>query len=511
MGTIEQPVLSAHDICKTFPGVRALEDVCLQLRAGEVHALIGENGAGKSTLISVLAGAMRPESGRLLLGDEQVHLDSPAAARRRGIATIFQELSIVPWLSVTANVVLGNEPRRGPFGQILLPRRADELARQALARVGAQDIPLGRAASRLSTGQKQLVEIARALAVQAPVIIMDEPTSSLPARDTARLLAVIKQLRDEGTAILFVSHRLDEIRSIADRVTVLRGGRNVTTAPIGELSTGRMIELMTGRTVGSLFPPRCTTIGDVVLRAEGLTRAGAFEDVSFEVRAGEIVGFAGLIGAGRSEVMRAIYGADPLDRGRVEMDGRALSIRSPRDAIAAGIAYLPEDRKDQGLVLNLPVRENMVMSTLRRFTRLGLVSGRRIRDVSAQMAGKLGVRGRTDAAVANLSGGNQQKVVLAKALISQARVLIFDEPTRGVDVAAKSEVYRLMQELAAQGAAIILVSSELPEVMNVSHRVVVMSAGRVYGRYDWPDYDEKHILSAAFAAFAAHEESVGAS
>jgi ABC-type sugar transport system ATPase subunit len=499
----DQPILAARGISKMFPGVKALDAVDLELMPGEVHALIGENGAGKSTLIGVLSGSIKPDSGRILLSGEEIQHDSPAAARRRGIATIFQELSIEPWLSVSANVVLGNEPVAGPGGLLLSKRGADAVARRTLARLGASDILLNLHAGQLSTGQKQLVEIARALALDPSVIIMDEPTSSLPSRDATRLLEIIKQLRDEGTAIVFVSHRLDEIRTVADRVTVLREGRVVATELNSDLTTTRMIELMTGRTIGSLFPARNERIGEVVLSATGLTRAGAFEDISFEVRAGEILGFAGLIGAGRSETMRALYGADPLDRGEVQLNGTPITVRNPRDALAAGIAYLPEDRKDQGLVLNLPVRDNMVMSTLKRFTRFGVVSRRRIRDVTGGMAESLRLRGRTEGAVANLSGGNQQKVIIGKALISEATVLIFDEPTRGVDVGAKFEVYALMQELASNGAAIILVSSELPEVMNVAHRAVVMSAGRIYGRYDWPEFDEKQILSDAFAAFAS--------
>jgi ABC-type sugar transport system ATPase subunit len=501
--TTAPPILAAYGISKNFPGVLALDGVSLELRPGEIHGLIGENGAGKSTFISVLSGAMRPDVGEILLNGEQVKLESPAEARDRGIATIFQELSIEPWLSVAANIVLGNEPVRGAGRQFLSKGRAEEVARRALALVGAQDIPLKALAGGLSTGQKQLVEIARALALNPAVIIMDEPTSSLPSRDAVRLLEIVKQLRDGGTAILFVSHRLDEIREVADRITVLREGQSVTTELIQDLDTNRMIELMTGRKIGSLFPPRNSLIGDVILRADGLTQKGNFKDISFEVRAGEIVGFAGLIGAGRSEVMRAIYGADQLDSGIVEIDGQPLSAKSPHDALAAGIAYLPEDRKEDGLVLNLPVRDNMVLSTLARFTRRGVVSRRKIRAVTSKMAATLKLRGRTGMAVANLSGGNQQKVVIARALISEARVLIFDEPTRGIDVGTKYEVYTLMQDLAAKGAAIILISSELPEIMNVAHRAIVMSSGRIYGRYDWPEYDEKQILSDAFAAFAS--------
>ncbi|MDR0345791.1 MAG: sugar ABC transporter ATP-binding protein [Nocardiopsaceae bacterium] len=498
-------VLEACAISKAFPGVQALDDVSLALLPGEVHALVGENGAGKSTLISILSGAEQPDAGHVAVNGSEVHLASPAVARKHGVATIFQELSIEPWLSVAANVVLGNEPGRIGMRALLSARRAETVAREALDRLGAHDVPVKAEAGRLTTGHKQLVEIARALTLDAAVIVMDEPTSSLPHRDAARLLQIIRQLRDQGRAILFVSHRLDEVKQIADRVTVLRGGRHVVTLPVGELSTSRMIEHMTGRRVGSLFPPRSDSVGEVVFRATGLTSAGAFEDVSFEVRRGEILGFSGLIGAGRTEVMRAIVGADPLDAGEIEFEGRRLSIRSPRDAIAAGISYLPEDRKDQGLVLQISARENMVMPTLKVFSPSGIIRGGRIRRTTTEMGRRIGVRGDLDRAAANLSGGNQQKVLIAKGLVSQAKLIIFDEPTRGVDVGAKFEIYELIQSLAAKGVPIILVSSELPEIMNVAHRAVVMSGGRVHGEFSAADFTESELLAAAFAAFRKRE------
>jgi ABC-type sugar transport system ATPase subunit len=497
--------LSAIHVTKSFPGVKALEDVSLELHAGEVHALIGENGAGKSTLISILAGASRPDSGEVQVAGHAVAFDSPGTARRHGISTIFQELSLQPWLDVASNIVLGNEPSPKGARQLLSRRQAEQVAQRALDRLGARDISVRTVVGRLTSAQRQLVEIARALALGAPVIIMDEPTSSLPSRDASRLLEIVRQLRDEGTAILYVSHRLDEIKSIADRVTILRDGRNVRTELIDDLTTGQMIESMTGRRVDHLFPERSSNLGEVVFRAKDLTRSGDFRDVSFEVRSGEILGFAGLIGAGRSEVMRAIFGADRLDSGHIELDGKTISVRSPREAIAAGIYYLPEDRKEQGLVLDLSSRENMVMAALPRFSALGLVRGRQVRSVTAAMGRKLGVKGDLNRPSLTLSGGNQQKVVIGKGLISHARLLIFDEPTRGIDVGAKYEIYALIHELAAQGVAIILVSSDLPEIMNVPHRVIVMSDGQIHGEFVHPELSEEAILSAAFSAFTSEQ------
>ncbi len=496
-----EPLLEVEGVGKRYPGVHALDGVSVELRRGEVHGLIGENGAGKSTLIRILSGATRPDEGTLRLHGEEVQLGSPAEARRHGIVSIFQELAIEPWLTVADNVVLGEEPTWG--GQLLSSRRARERTRAVLDRLGATSLDPRTRAGTLGTAEKQLNEIARAGAIEAPLIIMDEPTASLPARDAEQLLRIVRELRERGSTVLFVSHRLDEVRAVADRITVLRNGRLIHTGAAAELPTSRMIELMVGRSVDELFPPPPPdTVGTTLFEARGLARGTAFRDVSFQVRSGEIVAFAGLIGAGRTEVMRAIAGADVLDAGETLLNGRPLRIRSPRDAVAAGIAYLPEDRRHQGLVLSLSGRENMAMASLKQACRLGFVRSRAVRTRTSEVAERLRVRGSVDAPAATLSGGNQQKLVIGKWIMSNARLLIFDEPTRGIDVGAKPEVYRLMYELAERGAGIVLVSSELPEAMHVSHRMLVMSGGEIRDELARGEYEERRIMRAAFGAHA---------
>ncbi|MBK5232116.1 MAG: sugar ABC transporter ATP-binding protein [Thermoleophilia bacterium] len=496
------PVLSIEGAVKTYPGVRALDDVSLELRAGEVHALIGENGAGKSTLIKMLSGAEQPDSGQVRMNGEPVQFASPAEARKRGVAAIFQELAIEPWLPVSANVMLGNEPTRGFGLRMLAKGPAEQRTREVLDQLGAQAIRAGEAAGPLSTAQKQLIEIARAIALEAPVIIMDEPTASLPGSDAENLLRIVAGIRDNGGTVVYVSHRLEEVKAIADRVTVLRNGARVHTGPASELSTEQMIELMVGHRVEDLFPAPTSVPAETRLEVKGLCREGAFEDVSFTVKAGEILGVAGLVGAGRSEVMRAISGADPYDSGEMTVDGKTFRPRNPRDGIARGIAYLPEDRKEQGLILSMSCQENIAMATLDRFSPRGFIHKRALRTRTSEVAGRLRLRGNIESDARTLSGGNQQKLVIGKWVMSEAGVLIFDEPTRGIDVGAKPEVYRLMHELAENGAAVIVVSSELTEVMNVSHRLIVMSGGRIRDELNREEFDEHRILNAAFAAHA---------
>ncbi|HEV7751214.1 MAG TPA: sugar ABC transporter ATP-binding protein, partial [Baekduia sp.] len=394
--------LAVDGVTKRYPGVTALSGVSLELRRGEVHGLIGENGAGKSTLIRIMTGATRPDEGTVTIDGEPVMLSSPGDARRRGVVGIFQELTTQPWLTVADNLLLGEEPTIGPGRQILARRRGNRRAREVLARLDAAGIPISARAGQLSTAQKQLLEIGRAMALDAPLIIMDEPTASLPDRDADRLLQLVDELRGEGRTVLYVSHRLDEIRRIADRVTVLRGGRHVITTPTADLDLSRMIELMLGRPAGELFPPRNEEIGEPLLRVRGLSRDRAFSDISFEVRAGEVLGFSGLIGAGRSEVMRALCGAEPADSGTVEIAGTPVRLRSPRDAIRAGIAYLPEDRKEQGLVLSLSGRENIALASMRRFTPRGVMRRGAMERATGEMSRALQLRGSLDAEVRTL-------------------------------------------------------------------------------------------------------------
>ena len=500
------PTVTLDGIVKHYPGARALGGVSLDLRAGEVHALVGENGAGKSTLIRVISGDTRPDRGRILVAGREVTFHSPDDARRSGIATIFQELMVVPGFSVAENIVLGDEPTVGWGRQLYSRRRAERIAETALQGLGlAQAIDVRTPVTALSTAQKQIVEIARALTRRTPVIVLDEPTAALSDKEAEALLDTLRRLRREGTAILYVSHRLDEIRRLADRITVLRGGEQIATLPASSVTTPRLIELMVGRPLDELFPKGTDNRGAPVFEVRGLTRRGVFEDVSFAVRAGEIFGVAGLIGAGRTEVMRAIFGAELPDSGAVIKNGTTLVIRKPSDAIAAGIAYLPEDRKEQGLVLMLSGYENLSLASLAQGSGFGLVSWPRLRRTAERVAQRLQFRGNLQAPVRTISGGNQQKIVIGKWLLSQAEVLIFDEPTRGIDVGAKAEVYRLIHELAVRGAAVIVVSSELPELINLCHRMIVMSDGRVCDEMEAADFDEHRILAAAFAAHVANK------
>jgi ABC-type sugar transport system ATPase subunit len=501
--------VALEEITKDYPGVRALAGVSLDLRAGEVHALVGENGAGKSTLIRILSGDTRANRGRILVDGREVQFQLPSDARRCGVATIFQELMIVPGLSVAENVVLGSEPTVGWGRQVYSRRRAERIAEEMLQSLGLSvSIDARAPAAALSTAQKQIVEIARALACHTPVIVLDEPTAALSDKEAEALLRVLRRLKARGTAILYVSHRLSEVRDLADRITVLRGGRHIATLAASEVKdTAQLIALMVGRPLGELFSPRSVSRGEaVVFSVRDLTRQGAFTEVSFSVRAGEVLGVAGLIGAGRTEVMRAIFGADPLDRGTVIKNGVKLAIRTPADAVAAGIAYLPEDRKEQGLVLTLSGHENLALASLHRYGAGGLVSWSRLRRAAEGVAERLQFRGKLEPPARTISGGNQQKLVIGKWVLSHADVLIFDEPTRGIDVGAKAEVYRLIQRLAEQNAAVIVVSSELPELMNLCHRMIVMSGGRVQDEMEAADFDERRILAAAFAAHVAGAE-----
>ena len=482
-------------IDKRFPGVHALKSVDLDLKKGECLALLGENGAGKSTLIKILGGAQHSDSGEIVLDDQHVRFDSPNAAFNAGIAIIYQELNLVPALTAAENVFLGSELTSAGF-----VRRAEqgERARELFERVGA-DIDPEVPCSRLTVAERQLVEIAKALARDARILVMDEPSAALTQREVERLFELVDDLKSRGICIIYVSHRLEEIERVADRALVLRDGERVGELARDELDRGRIIELMVGRKLENEFPDNVRSPGEVRLRAVGLSREPKVCEISLEVRAGEIVALTGLVGSGRTETARLLFGADVAEAGTVELDGRKLSLREPRDAIEAGICLLTEDRKDQGLVLCRSVRENFGLPNLGRFSRSGWINQTSERNSFSNYVEKISIRissqgQRTE----NLSGGNQQKVVLAKWLERNAEILIFDEPTRGIDVGAKFEIYQLMNELASAGKGILMISSELPEVLGMSDRILVMRDGRLAGELqNRPDLTQSDVMNLA--------------
>ena len=487
-------LLSLRAITKRYPGVVALDGVDLEVQGGSVHALLGENGAGKSTLLKVLAGATAPDAGTIGFGGVDVRFERPRDALQLGITVIYQEFALVPELSAAANILLGMEP--GHHGVI---DRALERARatDALAQLGAgfdASTPL----KLLTVAEKQLVELARALVRDAKLIALDEPTAALSHRETARLFERVRALKERGLGIVFVTHRLEEVRQIADRVTVLRDGRRIWTGGIRDVSDAEIIRHMVGRDVEMERVEGRAAPGDVVLEVRGLTREPSFRDVSLSVRAGEIVALAGLVGAGRTEVARCLAGADRWEAGTVTVSGRPLRPRSPREAIARGVVYLPEERKTQGLVLGMRVRENATLAVLKRLSRLGVVRHGLERERAQRQVDELELRPPDiEREVQTLSGGNQQKVVMAKWLLADAAVLIVDEPTRGVDVGAKSEIHRRLRALADGGKALLVVSSELPEVLALADRILVMSEGVLRGELDARTASAERILALA--------------
>jgi len=489
-------------IGKSFPGVRALKDVSLTLHSGEVLALVGENGAGKSTLMKILAGAQRADQGTISIDGTEVSIGSPRDAEQFGIGMIYQEFNLVPQLSALQNILLGNEPVRG---LVLDERAARERAAAVLQELGIE-LPLDRPASRLSVAQQQLIEITKALSRRARIIVMDEPTAALTEREIDALFALIALLKAAGTGIIYISHRMEELPKIADRITVLRDGSVVETRPVSQFPPADVIRAMVGRPLDAHFPQLEPVApgAAIVLDVRGLSRQPAITDISFSVRAGEIVGLAGLIGAGRTEIVRAIAGADVPDSGTVEIDGKRTLIRTPHDGIAAGIAFITEDRKGQGLVLGMTVRENITLAHLAQFVnREHLISQAREDEAARKMIADLHVRTPSpEQLVRNLSGGNQQKVVLAKWLLGEARVFLFDEPTRGIDVGAKAEIYALMKTLLENGAAIVMVSSELPEVLGMSHRILAIRDGRIAREFTRESATPDAVIAAATGAAA---------
>ncbi|HEX2132968.1 MAG TPA: sugar ABC transporter ATP-binding protein [Actinophytocola sp.] len=493
--TATRPLLELRDVHKSFDAVRALRGVSLELHAGEVHALAGENGAGKSTVVRIIGGEHRPDAGELLLDGEPTRLRGPREAQRHGIAVIHQEPTQFPDLTVAENVFMGRQPLRAG-------RRIDRSAMRARTAelFDALGVPIepDRVTRGLSIADQQIIEIAKALAAEARIIVMDEPTAALSTVEAERLFRVARRLADGGAALLFISHRLEELAALCQRVTVLRDGALVTTAAMADVDRDTLVRSMVGRDVEQLFPGRDHEPGDAALVVEGLTRAGVFHDVSFTVRRGEVVGLAGLVGSGRSEVARAVFGVDERDAGTVTVAGRPLRGADPRVAIAAGLAMVPEDRREQGLVLDLSIERNATLPRLRAVSRWGVVRRARERAVAAEWAERLGLRFRRLAdPVATLSGGNQQKVVLGKWLATEPVVLIVDEPTRGIDVGAKVEVHALLADLAARGIAVLMISSELSEVLGMADRVLVMHEGRLTAELDRAEATEETVMHAA--------------
>ncbi len=463
-------------ISKSFPGIRALSDVDLEVEAGEVHAIVGENGAGKSTLMKILAGVHQPDAGVIEMNGQPVKLADPIEARRHGIGMVYQELNLVPDLTVAENIMLGSTPSRlGVIDRRTLRDQATSVLDELDARIDTDEL-----VGSLTVSQQQIVEIAKVYAARPGIVVLDEPTSSLSEHETRSLFRIIRRMTTAGIAVIYISHRLREVLDISERVTVLRDGRRIETRSTAGITAAEMIRLMVGRDLTDVFPKREVSIGSVVLSVNGLTRVGEFSDVSFSVRSGEILGLAGLVGAGRTEVARAIFGLDRHDEGTVELHGSEVTIRAPRDAVRAGIAYVPEDRKRDGIVPQLSIKDNISLAVLKRVSLAGWVKTRAERDLAREKAVELAVSPPNIAPrVDTLSGGNQQKVVFAKWLAAAPHVLILDEPTRGVDVGAKADIHTIIGELAAQGAAIIMISSELPEVLAVSDRIVVLHEGTV--------------------------------
>ncbi|MEI6000729.1 sugar ABC transporter ATP-binding protein [Paraburkholderia bengalensis] len=489
--------LVMRNISKHFGGVQALRSVSLEAHGGHVHALMGENGAGKSTLMKILAGAYSPDEGEILLDGERLTIDGPHAAQAHGISVIHQEFSLAKHLSVAENIFLHD---LGAGKTIINWSRLKARAREQLDALGFGELDVSRPVFTLSVAEQQIVEICKALSRTSRVLVFDEPTAVLTARETTRLFSLLERLKRDGVCIIYISHRLEEIFHLCDSATVLKDGAFVSTVRIADIDETQLVQLMVGRELGDLFPGRDAAIGDTRLEVRNLNAGDRVQDVSFHVRSGEVLGFSGLVGAGRTETMRAIFGADRKDSGEIHVDGRPLTrIKRPRHGIDGGIGMLPEDRKQQGVLLNMPIRVNAMMKPRNAFARLRCVLNHRAeRAQTRELIKQLRVKARdTEINVSTLSGGNQQKVALMKWISTGCRVLILDEPTRGVDIGAKIEIYQVINDLARAGVAIIVVSSDMPEIIGLCDRVVVMRAGRIAGELSGPAINEKSLISLA--------------
>jgi len=492
--TAREPLLRMREICKHFPGVQALQDAELEVLPGEVHVLLGENGAGKSTLMKILCGQYAADSGVVILAGQTIRPASPLEAELRGLVMIHQELNLVPGLTVAENVFLGHEPTRGGLIRTEAMRGGSQ---HLLAKLHC-DVDPDTPVADLSVAEQQLVEIACALRQRARLLVMDEPTAALSDTETGALFEVIRSLTRDGVPVIYISHRMRDIFAIGDRVTVMRDGRTVGTREVKRTEVAELIHLMVGRTIAEQIPKREVRIGEVVLEVEGLAREGVLSPVSLSVRSGEILGVAGLMGSGRTEMARAIFGADPTDSGTVRVSGRPMSGRNPGASIAAGLGFITEDRKRQGLMLQRPVGENITLTSLDKIGRFGVLDLRAEREWAQELVERLRIHLTSlHQETVSLSGGNQQKVVLARWLAARCRVLLFDEPTRGIDIAAKAEIYELIGELVVQGAAIVLITSEMPELLGLADRVAVMHEGVLQGILDRADATQERIMQLA--------------
>ena len=487
------PLLEMRDITKRFPGVVALDGVDFGLEEGEIHVLLGENGAGKSTLVKMLSGAYQPDEGEIFIDGRPVNISSAAVARELGISTIYQEFNLVPQLTVAENIFLGRQP--GRFGFVDSHKMREE-ARDLLTRIKVRVEP-ETLVSEIGVAGRQMVEIAKALSLDARMLVMDEPTASLSGQEVERLFEIVRGLKEEGVGMLYISHHLDEVARIGDRVTILRDGKIVSQVP-ANTDRQELVRMMVGRPVEDRFPRRRPETGETLLEVKNLSREGVLRDVSFFLQAGEVVGVAGIVGAGRTELARAIFGVDPIDSGEVLVGGERVKLTSPREAKRRGLGFVTEDRQGQGIVPSLSVAENLGLASLEQSTRAGVVDHGEQREKAKKVAEDLNIRTpNLEVEVRYLSGGNQQKVVIGKWLLADSRVLIMDEPTRGIDVGAKAEIYELMNELTENGVGILMISSDLPEVLGMSDRILVMSGGRIAGGLSADEATGERIMELA--------------
>lgn len=492
-----KPILELNNISKSFPGVKALQDVNFSLLPGEVHVLMGENGAGKSTLMKIIAGIYERDSGEMLLRGEDVHFSKPSDSIKHGISMIHQELMPVPYLSIAENIFIGREPVKKPFN-LINKKELEKQTKDLIAQI-CMDLNPWTLLRDLSVSEMQMVEIAKAISINSDIVIMDEPTSAITESEVDRLFFIIKKLKEQNVGIIYISHKMDEIFKIGDRITVLRDGKYIETCSVDGLSRSRLISLMVGRDIENIFPKTDCEIGEVKLSVRNLTVKDTFENVSFEARKGEILGFAGLMGAGRTEVVETVFGIRKKDSGSIFIDGKEVEIKSPSEAIRNGMGIISEDRKISGLVLKMSVGKNLTLATLKKYSFAGFFISRKEESVHiiSQIKNLLIKTPSSEQCVNNLSGGNQQKVVIGKWMLGEPQILIMDEPTRGIDVAAKAEIHKLISSLAGAGKTIILISSELPEIIGMCDRVMVMHDGKITGELDRKDFSQERIMHFA--------------